>query len=493
MPAKNPDRERSFAKKGGVNPFKDMINNSKDAQRQKQLIENETDTRYQVQSINIEDIILNEKNDVFNMDDTDEEIQALAESISAYGLITPVSVVKTDSNKYLMLSGERRTKAHKLLNERKIKAFVYNSLEDYKQQGILYHANLLSRTLDDKKKFFAFKQLREYYSTLDKKMKKSEIESEISKLLGMATRSVQRYERILKNANDNDLFLLEQGELSFDEFKKRTYELIAIQSKEQDERKNILAQGAKEVKYIDKKTDTVYFVDIDNNNGENTYCTFLTNSSMKKVGFHTPALPHRKERERAQVDLDIVAANNLWEKYDGDFSEYSRSADIVYRNDVSTINASDEQQTSEPIEPHIKEQKSELVSNKQISPEEDNCKKEAPAEKNDDTDNTKGEINSQNTVSTIQNNNEAPISLKSAITVGTTIEDKEPINHEISSYIGYNTNSNQKIDGPLWIAPSGKTYILRNLTITKEIGKGKVEVVCIADEVIPTSIQRIDI
>lgn len=492
MPAKNPDRERSFAKKGGSNPFKDMINNSKDAQRQKLLIENETDTRYQVQSINVEDIVLNEKNDVFNMDDTDEEIQALAESISAYGLITPVSVVKTDSNKYLMLSGERRTKAHILLNERKIKAFVYNSLEDYKQQGILYHANLLSRTLDDKKKFFAFKQLREYYSTLDKKMKKSEIESEISKLLGMATRSVQRYERILKNANDNDLFLLEQGELSFDEFKKRTYELIAIQSKEQDERKNILAQGAKEVKYIDKKTDTVYFVDIDNNDGENTFCTFLTNSSMKKVGFHTPALPHRKTRERAQVDLDIVAANNLWEKYDGDFSEYSQSIDTVHRNEVPTINTSSAQ-PAVPIKPDIKEGNSEVSYDEPVPPQNDNYKIEVSAESNNDTDNTEIDVKSQSAVNTNQNNNEISTLIEGTAAAETVIEDTEPLNHEISTYIGYSANSNQKIDGPLWIAPSGKTYILRSLTITKEIGNGKAEVICVAEEAIPTSIQRIDI
>lgn len=155
-------------------------------------------------------------------------------------------------------------------------------------------------------------------------------------MLGIAKRSVDRLERILKNASDNDLMLLEQGELTFDEFKKRTYKLIAQQTKEQDQSKNILAQGAENVNCIDKNTNTVYLVDIDKNN--NNYCTFLTNNSMYMVGFHTPSLPYRKDRQRAQVDLDIVATNNMWAVYEGDLSEYKEKINQISVEEKDAVN-----------------------------------------------------------------------------------------------------------------------------------------------------------
>lgn len=167
MPAKNPNRDRSFNSRNSVEVFKNMINNSSDTQKQKQLIENETDPHLKVQNINTEDIIFNKNNTVFNSDDTEEEIISLAESIDAYGLLHPINVVRTKDNKYLLLDGERRTKAFKHLHRRKISAFVYDTLEEYKQRGILYHANLLNRNLDDRKRFFAFKELKEYYESLN--------------------------------------------------------------------------------------------------------------------------------------------------------------------------------------------------------------------------------------------------------------------------------------------------------------------------------------
>ena len=84
MPAKNPNRERSFNSRNSVEIFKNMINNSSDTQKQKQLIENETDPHLKVQNINTEDIIFNKNNTVFNSDDTEEEIIQAENAIRRY-------------------------------------------------------------------------------------------------------------------------------------------------------------------------------------------------------------------------------------------------------------------------------------------------------------------------------------------------------------------------------------------------------------------------
>ena len=112
MPAKNPNRERAFS-------IREMISNSPDTQRQKQLISQETDEHLKIRNINVEDIIFNKNNSIFNSDDTEEDIASLAESIQAYGLLHPINVVK-EGNKYLLLDGERRTKAFQYLHKRKI-------------------------------------------------------------------------------------------------------------------------------------------------------------------------------------------------------------------------------------------------------------------------------------------------------------------------------------------------------------------------------------
>lgn len=507
MPAKNPNRERTFGSKSNVDTFKNMINNSADAKKQKQLIQNETDPHLKVQNINTEDIIFNKNNKVFNSDDTEEDIDVLAESIDAYGLLHPINVVKRSDGKYLLLDGERRTKAFNHLRRRKISAFVYDSLEEYKQQGILYHANLLNRNLDDRKRFFAFKELKEYYEAIDQKMNKGDIESEISKLLGIAKRSVQRLERILKNASENDLFLLEQGEISFSEFKDRTYSLIAEQEREQDRRKSILAQGAKTVNYIDKKTNTVYLVDVDKNN-ENAYCTFLTNDSMFMVGFHTPSLPYRKDRQRAQVDLDVVASNNMWDVYDGDLSEYkakTSSSTIKQTSEISKVTAGKISITDNEISESANEIKEEHLSGNNSVSEYTNSETNENKLHKPKHLSENAVVNPDKNSITFEDNKEAKSDeqfIESKKTLGKNQspvyleklpQNEEKLNKEISTYIGYTISSNQRVDGPLWIAPSGKTYILRNVTIDKNIGNGKFEVSCIADEVNPQSIQRIDI
>ena len=53
----------------------------------------------------------------------DKSLKQLAQSIDEKGLISPITVKKVD-NKYIIVAGERRYRAHKLLNKKRISAYV---------------------------------------------------------------------------------------------------------------------------------------------------------------------------------------------------------------------------------------------------------------------------------------------------------------------------------------------------------------------------------
>ena len=56
----------------------------------------------------------------------DKSLKQLAQSIDEKGLISPITVKKVD-NKYIIVAGERRYRAHKLLNKKRILAYVIDA------------------------------------------------------------------------------------------------------------------------------------------------------------------------------------------------------------------------------------------------------------------------------------------------------------------------------------------------------------------------------
>ena len=67
-----------------------------------------------------------------------EELQELADNISKHGLIEPIVVTKKD-NKYMVVAGERRWRAHNLAKKNKIFAIIknYNSDSDIKRDSLV--------------------------------------------------------------------------------------------------------------------------------------------------------------------------------------------------------------------------------------------------------------------------------------------------------------------------------------------------------------------
>ena len=320
---------------------------SKDNEKLNSSIDEATSTKYDVKNIPIEDIEFNPKNTRFNDDDTDEEIEELAENIELYGLFHPVAVFP-HGNKYMLFSGERRTKAYIKLKRREIPAMIYPDDGDLGNMERLYQANLQSRMLDARKRFLAFKDLQAEYESSSDTVKTADI----AKKLRISTVSANKYKKLYQNAENGDIELLESGEISMEEFERRTMDLIAEREKNQYmKRIAIISDYTEDIpatNYIDPHTKTVYSVERDE---DGKYCTAVTDANLFKVPLH-----YRNQVfdtfEEAQISLNMFGISNKFTIYHGDFSEYKKqkspspSPAVVESSSDSATYAEQESETS---------------------------------------------------------------------------------------------------------------------------------------------------
>ncbi|WP_295070074.1 ParB N-terminal domain-containing protein [Ruminococcus sp.] len=110
--------------------------------------------------IPISSIIMNEDN-VFSANDTDEEIQSLAENIKENGLIHNITVAETSPDQYLLISGERRTKAMKYLGRDTIKANIKSGLSEFEILKLLFFANSETREYSTEEKIHIINDFKE--------------------------------------------------------------------------------------------------------------------------------------------------------------------------------------------------------------------------------------------------------------------------------------------------------------------------------------------
>ena len=110
--------------------------------------------------IPISSIIMNDDN-VFSANDTEEEIQSLAENIKENGLIHNITVAETAPDQYLLISGERRTKAMKYLGRDTIKANIKSGLSEFEIMKLLFFANSETREYSTEEKINIINQFKE--------------------------------------------------------------------------------------------------------------------------------------------------------------------------------------------------------------------------------------------------------------------------------------------------------------------------------------------
>ena len=116
------------------------------------------------------------------------EIKELATSIKTYGLIQPITVRKSNHNKYELISGERRLLAVKSIGIKKIPVFIKN-VQDKNMLAIALVENIQRENLDPIDIAISFKNLIYDYNMSHEKL---------GKKLGKSRSSISNYIRLLK-------------------------------------------------------------------------------------------------------------------------------------------------------------------------------------------------------------------------------------------------------------------------------------------------------
>ena len=118
----------------------------------------------------------------------DKSLKQLAQSINEKGLISPITVKKVE-NKYIIVAGERRYRAHKLLNKKRILAYV---IDADTTKDVMYMAlieNIQREDLNPLEEAKGYKYLQENLQ--------SSI-TEIAKTVGKSRPAVSNALRLLK-------------------------------------------------------------------------------------------------------------------------------------------------------------------------------------------------------------------------------------------------------------------------------------------------------
>lgn len=125
--------------------------------------------------IPIDSIVIN-KDNIFSSNDTEESIAELAKNIEENGMLHNIVVAEIEPDKYLLISGERRTKAVKLLGRDKIKATIRSDLSELDILKMLFFANSETREYTNEEKIQIIEKylvkLNQFESTSEKEAAK---------------------------------------------------------------------------------------------------------------------------------------------------------------------------------------------------------------------------------------------------------------------------------------------------------------------------------
>lgn len=169
--------------------------------------------------IPIEDIELNPDNYIFSDEDTEEEINDLAENIRINGLLSDLVLNEVEDNRYIVLSGERRLKAIKKLGTMtKIPSLVFTNLDNYRAMLIMASANLAVREVKSSKKYQQFLKMQEIIQGAAEDEALAGID--FAKILGITERQVRRYKRLSQTLTEQENENIAAGKTSISSAEK---------------------------------------------------------------------------------------------------------------------------------------------------------------------------------------------------------------------------------------------------------------------------------
>ena len=154
----------------------------------------------------------------YNEDDTEETTQALADSISANGLLHPITVNKVSANRYEIISGEHRFKAiSQYLDWKTIPCTVFDNISSDEAELKLHIANLDAREYTPAQKL-------KYYEALDNLVQRMIDNGEysgskqkaIANIMKVSTRQVRKYKSIVENLTPQVKEKIQSGEVTIE-------------------------------------------------------------------------------------------------------------------------------------------------------------------------------------------------------------------------------------------------------------------------------------
>ena len=151
------------------------------------------------ENVPVDFIVLADKN-IYNESDNDESIKELADNIEACGLLHPITVNKISTEKYQIISGERRFRAiTEYLQWKSVPCMVFEGLSAEAAQLKLCMANLAVREYTASQKYKFYLEVK----ALLEKMKasgeyKGGLQKGIAEILNVTKRQVARCSSIEK-------------------------------------------------------------------------------------------------------------------------------------------------------------------------------------------------------------------------------------------------------------------------------------------------------
>lgn len=175
---------------------------------------------------------------IFSVNDTEQEIEVLARSIDAMGLIHRPAVSAHNDGTYLILSGHRRVRAMRdNLHYETIPCEVYNNLSPALESLIVYDANFVVRdNMTNEDKLVAYETYAEKLNSLKESGEidsllgfTGSIQRYIAMQLGVSERTIRRFKKLSESLTDEEREKIRKGEMSMSEGRQ------AIEEREENE------------------------------------------------------------------------------------------------------------------------------------------------------------------------------------------------------------------------------------------------------------------
>ena len=324
------------------------LNNTSAVNRLKELnetIKNDNKKEEITNFIPIDSIVFNDDN-VFNIDDSDESIAELAQNIEENGLLHNIVVVETKDNKYLLISGERRTKAMKYLGRETIKATIRKDLSDLEVLKMLFFANSETReyTTEEKIKIIkSFTEKLDKFENTNEKEAAQKFRQYVAQAFNISERQAYRLIAISSELIEPLKALLFDDMIGIntaaslaqlpEEYQDYAIKIVDAASKNGDKKfvENQAEDFAKRAKNIISKANT----SLAKQNTSRIYYNTKLAQAKEELAKANEALENNDDQEAAEKK--IAAEQNI-DKYNTKLEQLNKDFDVEKQKQDSEVN-----------------------------------------------------------------------------------------------------------------------------------------------------------